>query len=179
MKRTITVILAAGLVVLGLTGGATALTPSPAAESPAAGVADPDVVTPQGLAQIQVGDTGTDLERDHGLTQRAGDCAPRLPDHPAASPVFDNDRLVLLWADPPLRTPEGITVGTPVTTLEEIHPDGEHLNAAPGTYRFDGVLVADGTHAYLFLHDGTTVQKLIVGSAAHAQLLFDEGFGTC
>jgi hypothetical protein len=182
MKRTIAVILAAGLIVLGLTASTTAVTSSPGGVNDAAspgGVTDPDVVTTQGLAQIQVGDARAGLARDRGLTQRAGDCAPRLPDHPAASPVFDNDRLVLLWADPPLHTPEGIAVGTPVTTLHEVHPEGEHLPAEPGTHRFDGVLVADGAHAYLFLHDGTTVQKMIVGSAEHARLLFDEGFGTC
>ena len=174
MIRTIAVILAAGLVTLGLTA-ATVVTQS----TPPVEVNDSDVVTAQGLADVQVGDTRAELARDHDMAQGPGDCAPRLPDHPAVSPVFDDDLLVLLWAEPPLHTPEGITVGTPVTTLQEIHPDAERMTAEPGTYRFDGVLAPAGAQAYLFLHDGRAVQKVIVGSTEHARLLFDVGFGTC
>jgi hypothetical protein len=174
MNRAIAVILAMSLAALGL-GAATAVaqTTSPVQ------VVDPDVVTPQGLARIEIGDARADLQRDHGLAQRPGDCAPRLPDHPSASPVFDDDRLVLLWADPPLRTPDGIAVGTPVTEVRSTHPDAEPLTAPPGSYRFDGLLAVNGDRAYLFLHDGDTVQKLVVGSAEHARALFHEGFGTC
>src|SRR5690606_8300017 len=72
----------------------------------------PVLVDHQGYGSIRFGDTRADLERDHGLTQRPGDCAPRLPGHPEISPVLDREeRLVLVWVNPPLQTAEGIGVG--------------------------------------------------------------------
>src|SRR5690606_19077567 len=110
-----------------------------------------------------------DLERDHGLTQGPGDCAPRLPDHPEISPVLDrDDRLVLVWVNPPLQTAEGIGVGTPVDVVRRVHPGAEELRAPPGTQRFDGLLVTVGDRAYLYLHDGAEVRKVIVGFADYA-----------
>jgi hypothetical protein len=137
------------------------------------------VVSHQGLAGIRFGDSRAGLERDHGLTQAPGDCGPGLPSSPWVSPVFEDDRLVLLWAEPPVRTPEGITVGTPVGTARAAHPGAEKLAAPPGSHRFDGLLAAAGDRAYLFLHDGVTVQKLIVGYEEHCRRLFHEGFGVC
>lgn len=137
------------------------------------------VVTSTGLPEIEIGASRADLVRDQGLTQGPGDCAPLLPNRPAASPVFEDDRLVLLWANPPLRTPDGVAVGSPVVALRAQYPDAEPLSAAPGSHQYDGLLVTVDEHAYLFLHDQQQVQKLIVGSAEHARRLFHEGFGTC
>jgi hypothetical protein len=174
MKRTLMVVVASAIAALALAGGARAVGSAPAPQP-----VGPGPVTPQGVGDLRVGDTRTDLARDHGLTQRPGDCAPRLPDHPAVSPVFDRDRLVLLWADAPLRTPDGVGVGTPVAALSATYPAGEQL-PAPDEFRFDGLLVpGSGGNAYLFLHDGTTVQKVIAGSAEHARLLFHHDVGTC
>jgi hypothetical protein len=161
------------VAVLGLTGCADTADTAPLA-------ADPAVIDHRGLSDIPFGADRAELERRHGLTQGPGACTPRLPDHPEVSPVFDDrDRLVLMWANPPLRTPRGIAVGTPVDTVRTAYPDAEQLPAPPGTQRFDGLLVPVDDRAYLFLHDGTEVQKVIVGYADYVRLLFDDGFGTC
>lgn len=175
MGRTLTGIMAAVMFAAGLVGCTGTRDPVPTAT--AAG--DRQVVSHEGLAGIRFGATRADLARDHGLIDAPDDCAPQLPSYPGASPVFDGDRLVLLWADPPLRTPEGIAVGSPVGAVNDAHPDAEPLTAPPESFRFDGLLVTSGDRALLFLHDGTTVQKLIVGYDEHARRLFHEGFGTC
>lgn len=145
----------------------------------ASGQADPLVVSHEGVADIRFGDSRAELADEHGLTQGTGDCAPVLPDHPNVSPVFDQGQLVLLWADPPLHTPEGIAVGTDLATVRATHPEAESLSAPQETYRFDGLLATEHDRAYLFLHDHSQVQKVIIGFAEHARLLFEEGFGTC
>jgi hypothetical protein len=166
----VTVALVAGL---GLSGCTQATEPEPVA-------ADPAVIDHRGLPDIPFGADRAELERRLGLTEAPGACAPRLPDRPEVSPVFDDrDRLVLMWANPPLQTPDGIMVGTPVETVRDTYPDAQRLPAPPGTQRFDGLLVPVDDRAYLFLHDGTEVQKVIVGYADYVRLLFDEGFGTC
>ncbi len=139
----------------------------------------PLVVDLDGLAGIRFGDPRDRLEQEYALTQRPGDCAPTLPDHPEVSPVFADDRLVLLWVHPPGRTPEGVGVGSPVDEVGRHYPDAQPLTAPPDSGRFDGLLVDVDDRAYLFLHDGETVQKLIIGYADYARLLFEEGFGTC
>lgn len=46
-----------------------------------------------------------------------------------------------------------------------------------GTQRFDGLQARVGDRAYLFLHDGHEVRKIIAGSAEWAERLFDGGYG--
>lgn len=138
------------------------------------------VITADGLAGIEFGATRAALVERHGLRQEPGDCAARLPAQPAVSPVFDGDRLVLLWADPPVRTPEGLGVGTPVGQVRAAHPTAVELTAPSGSYRFDGILVpAQGDRAYLFLHDRERVQKLIVGYEPAAREFFAAGGAAC
>src|SRR6185436_18478234 len=96
---------------------------------------------------------------------------PQLVDVPKVSPIFVDDRLVVLWAEPPMHTPEGLGVGSPVDRVRAAYPGG--------TYRFDGLLVTRGDRAYLFLHDTATVRKLIVGYVQYAKLLFDQGYSAC
>jgi hypothetical protein len=139
----------------------------------------PAVVSDEGLGGIEFGQARADLEREYGLTEQPGDCAPRLPSYPGVSPVFEDGRLVLLWAEPPLETPHGIAVGTPVGVVRDTHPRAEELAAPAGSFRFDGLLAVTGDRAYLYLHDGVTVRKLIVGYAEHCRRLFEDGFGTC
>jgi hypothetical protein len=174
MGRTLAGVMAAVIVAAGLAGCTGTADPAPAAATES-----PEVVSYQGLAGIRFGDSRTELAGEHGMVQASGDCAPQLPSYAGASPVFDDDRLVLLWADPPLHTPEGGAVGSPVATVNATYPEAEPLTAPLGSFQFDGLLVTSGDRAYLFLHDGTTVQKLIVGYEEHARLLFNEGFGTC
>lgn len=172
VRRVIMIMIAAGAV--GLTGFSGATSPATAAEP-----ADPEVVSHTGLATIGLGAAEADVARDHGLVQEASGCAPRLPAYPSASPVFQDGRLVLLWAHPPLRTPDGLAVGSPVDEVRAAHPGAEALAAAPGSHRFDALLATVDDRAYLFLHDQQQVQKLVVGYEEPARRLFHEGFGTC
>ncbi|QSB14981.1 hypothetical protein JQS43_00885 [Natronosporangium hydrolyticum] len=171
-----------GVVTAALTGGALAgygALNNPESQAQAQAHPGDEVVTSTGLPGIEVGAPRVDLVRTQGLAQGPGDCAPRLPEQPAASPVFDDDELVLLWANPPLHTADGVAVGSPVDDVTASYPDAEVLTAPAETYQFDGLLVPVDDHAYLFLHDGEHVQKLIVGSQEHARQLFSNGFGTC
>lgn len=140
---------------------------------------DPTVITFTGVGDIRFGDSRADLDARYGTGQDEGDCAPRFDTVADVSPVFADDRLVLLWAQPPVHTPEEIRVGTSVDTVRDTYPDAEELSAPPGTFRFDGLLVASGDRAYLLLHDGDTTQKLVAGFTEYCRRLFHENFGTC
>jgi hypothetical protein len=177
MGRAVVVIMT---VVLAATAGLAACT-GVADHAPAARQSDdPQAVSHLGLAGIRFGDRRADLERDHGLVQGTHDCAPRLPAYPQVSPVFEGDRLVLLWVDPPLGTATGVTVGDPVAHARDTHPEAEELTAPAGSFRFDGLIATvDEDRAYLFLHDHDLVQKVVVGFEEHARRLFHDGFGTC
>ncbi|MGH3682231.1 MAG: hypothetical protein ACRDT2_18500 [Natronosporangium sp.] len=163
------------LLLAGLAGCTGTASPVPHAQ-PTGG---PQVVTQHGLAEIRFGDTRAALERDHGLVQEPGDCTPRLPEQPALSPVFDGDRLVLLWVDPPLHTPAGLAVGSPVETVRAAHASAEDLPAPVDPFQFHALIVTVDDRAYLFLHDRAQVQKLIVGFDRYARLVHQERFGVC
>ncbi|NJP34944.1 hypothetical protein [Micromonospora thermarum] len=139
------------------------------------------VVDLDGLADADVdfGDTEDELTRRGILRTDVDACGPTLAGHEAVSPIFVEDRLVLLWVGDPVRTPEGVAAGTPLTEVRERYPEARHLDAPQGTYRFDGLLARDGDRAYLFLHDGQTVRKVIAGYADWAQRAFDEGHSPC
>jgi hypothetical protein len=163
-------------IIAGLAGCTGTTDPVPGAQS----TGDPRVVSHQGWDGIQFGDPRADLERDHGLAQQPGDCAARLPGSPEASPVFDErNRLVLVWVDPPLHTPAGLTVGSPVGAVREAHPDAEPLTPPAGTFQFSGLLATVDDRGYLFLHDGRQVQRLVVGYAEAARQVVEENYGTC
>ncbi|SCE72455.1 hypothetical protein GA0074695_0613 [Micromonospora viridifaciens] len=138
-----------------------------------------EVVTLDGLRNAEFGVTEAELTRRGVLRTEVDACGPTLAGHDAVSPIFVDDRLVLLWLGDPMSTPEGITAGTPVTEVRAAYPRAVELPAPPGTYRFDGLLARDGDRAYLFLHDGTTVRKIIAGYADWARRFFDEGYGPC
>ncbi|MGS2612952.1 hypothetical protein ACVCAH_00215 [Micromonospora sp. LZ34] len=137
------------------------------------------VVGLDGLPDIEFGDTESELTRRGILRTDVAACGPTLAGHETVSPVFVEDRLVLLWLGDPVRTPEGVTAGTPVDQVRAHYPDAVRLRAPQGTYRFDGLLARRGDRAYLFLHDGRTVRKIITGYADWARRLFDEGQGPC
>ncbi|RGC65184.1 hypothetical protein C5N14_30020 [Micromonospora sp. MW-13] len=138
-----------------------------------------EVVDLRGLRNVEFGDTEADLTRRGILRAEVDACGPTLAGHEEASPIFVDDRLVLLWLDDPVRTPEGVTVGTPVDQVRARYARVSRLDAPHGTYRFDGLLARRGDRAYLFLHDGRTVRKIIAGYADWARRLFAEGYGPC
>ena len=133
----------------------------------------------QGLGGLEFGASEAELTRQGALLPETTACGPRLANISTVSPVFADDRLVLLWASPPMRTPEGIGVGTAIGTVWQAYPRAKALSAPRGSHRFDGLLVSRGERAYLFLHDGRRVRKVIAGYTEYARKLFDEGFGTC
>lgn len=148
-------------------------------EVPARPVGAAEVVGLDGLRNAEFGATEEELTRRGVLRTEVDACGPTLTGHGSASPIFVDDRLVLLWLDDPMSTPEGISVGTPVAAVRAAYPSAVRLAAPQGTYRFDGLLARDGDRAYLFLHDGTTVRKVIAGYADWARRFFDEGYGPC
>jgi hypothetical protein len=152
--------------------------PGPAA--PGRGAVDrPPVIDLHGLHTIEFGDTEQELTRRGVLQPQADACGLGLAGHEAVSPIFAGDRLVLLWVSPPVRTPEGVTDGTPVSKVRASYPTVSRLTAPKGTYRLDGLLARRGDRAYLFLHDGRTVRKTIAGYADHARAFFEAGRPPC
>lgn len=142
-------------------------------------VAGSAVVTYDGVRELRFGDTERDLT-DRGVVIRdAPDCGPQVVASTGIGPVFIDGRLALVWADPPLHTPEGISVGDSLAATRAAYPGATELTAPRGSHRFDGLLAAHGDRAYLFLHDGRTVQKLIAGYERHARALFRQGFAGC
>ncbi|SDY14055.1 hypothetical protein SAMN05444365_101808 [Micromonospora pattaloongensis] len=148
-------------------------------EAPQTPTLGPNVVHFGGVRDIRFGETTGQLTERGALDAEAHGCGPAFANLPAVSPVFADDRLVLVWMDPPQQTPEGVTVGTPVTKVRTLYSKIEELQAPPKTYRYDGMLVAEGDRAYLFLHDGNKVRKAIIGYAEYVRRLFDDGFGSC
>ncbi|WUJ24328.1 hypothetical protein OG470_05450 [Micromonospora sp. NBC_00389] len=138
-----------------------------------------EIIDLNGLRNIEFGDTEDELTRRGILRTDMDACGPMLAGHDTVSPVFAEDKLVLLWVGDPMRTPEGITVGSPVDQVWSRYPSVTRLHAPQGTYRFDGLLARSGDRAYLFLHDGRTVRKTIAGYADWARRLFDKGAGPC
>ncbi len=82
----------------------------------------------------------------------------------SGSTVFDADRLVLLW---PLgedqHTVEGVGVGSPVHQLWSVYPDAEVLRREPDAAP-DAALVVRVDRAYLMLHDGSRVRRVLAGT---------------
>lgn len=138
-----------------------------------------EIIDLNGLSNIEFGATEDELTRRGILLTDLDACGPVLAGHDTVSPVFVEDKLVLLWVGDPMRTPEGITAGSPVEQVWARYPQVTRLRAPQGTHRLDGLLARSGDRAYLFLHDGRTVRKTIAGYADWARRLFDEGAGPC
>ncbi|RZT81619.1 hypothetical protein EV382_4903 [Micromonospora violae] len=138
-----------------------------------------EIINLNGLQNIEFGVTEGELTRRGILRTSLDACGPILAGHDTVSPVFMEDKLVLLWVGDPMRTPEGITAGSPVGQVWDRYPEVSRLQAPQGTHRLDGLLARSGDRAYLFLHDGRTVRKTIAGYADWARRLFDEGAGPC
>jgi len=148
--------------------------------APATRTADMNVIDFAGVRGIAFGASLRELGAAGTVVTDTQACGPAFTAIETASPVFDADRLVLIWADPPLRTPEGVMVGTSVEEAKRAYPSAIELTPAAGSTTYPGLLVTGGgDRAYLLLYAEGQVQKLIVGLERYARLLFDTGFGTC
>lgn len=132
-----------------------------------------------GVRDIRFGQVVAELVTRGLLTPESAPCGRTLAGIEEAVPVFAEDKLVLLWFNPPLATPEGVTVGTALAVVRQRYPNAVELTPPAGSYSFPGLLVASGDRAYLFLHDGAAVQKAVVGFERYARRLFETGFGSC
>ena len=136
------------------------------------------VVNLTGMGEIKFGLKRADLTQY--LNTDLPGCNTQLRSHPQGSLVFtQDDQLVLMWFNAPLRTTEGIATGAPLDTVRAAYPDAAEIQAPQGSHRFDGLMVSEGEYGYLFLHDGKTVQKAIAGYTDYLHRLFDSGFGVC
>jgi hypothetical protein len=143
---------------------------------------DPDVIDFGGLRDIRFGDSLRQLTAAGVVAVEGEACGPTFAGIPEASPVFDGDDLVLIWAHPPLRTPEGITVGSTVDDVMRAYPSAISLTPPEGSTTFPGLLITGpDDRAYLVLYDPEQrrVEKVIVGYERYAGMLFFNGFGTC
>lgn len=176
----VTLLLGTMLRAAGCGAKSPAGSPSPSPSPPAGSRVDPDLVGFTGLPDIQIGASLRDLVAAGRVATPAAACGPAIVGHLGASPIFDGDRLVLLWANPPLHTVEGVMVGAPLDQVRRAYPDALDLLPPSGSTTFPGLLVrGEGGYAYLLLHDGVRVQKLIVGLESYARRLVSTGFGTC
>lgn len=153
--------------------------PAPSPTTDVAPAYGPHVVHYQGVRELRFGDTERDLT-DRGIIVRdVPQCGPRMATPTGVGPVFIDGRLALVWADPPLHTPEGISVGDDLSTARAAYPSAQELAAPTGSHRFNGLIANHGDRAYLFLHDGRIIQKLIAGYAKPARTLFEQGLSGC
>ncbi len=176
----LTLLLGLGSGLSGCSGGAE---PTSSVGTPSATAArDPDVIDFGGLRDIRLGASLRALSAAGIVAVDASACGPSFTGIPQASPIFDGDKLVLIWANPPLRTPEGIMVGSTIEQARQAYPSGIELTPPDDSTTFPGLLVTGGDdQAYLLLYDAERgrVEKLIVGYERYAGLLFFNGFGTC
>jgi hypothetical protein len=131
-----------------------------------------------GTGDIHFGATAGEVSRDHGLIQRPGDCGRTITDMPQVSPVFVDDKLALLWVNAPLHTPEGITVGSPVSQVRAAYPQASAV-PAPDAGRYPAIMVTRDDRAYAFLYSGDRVEKVIVGLRQYVEQLYQAGGDAC
>jgi hypothetical protein len=167
------------VAALGLSG-CTAATGSPSSSPSATGATPTNVIDFAGLPGIAIGASLSELTKAGAITTTGPGCGPSFASLPNASPVFDADRLVLIWAYPPLHTPENVSVGSSIEAARKAYPSAVELSAPAGSHRYPGLLVTGPDDlTYLMLHDGGRVQKLVVGMQTYARMLVDTGFGVC
>ncbi len=95
-----------------------------AVPSPSAG---PNVIDFSGLRGIQFGGSMRVMKGTGIVSTSEPGCGPTFTGIREASPVFEGDRLVLIWAHAPLRTPEGVTVGTSLEDVRRAYPSAIQL----------------------------------------------------
>jgi hypothetical protein len=143
--------------------GAKAAAPAPASYAA-------NVVHPLGIGQIRFGDSRkTLLSRKLIKPGEQGCDAGPVYDIPryanAADLVFNaQDQLAFIWVfTPDVKTPENLSVDSPVDAVRKAYPNAEALPANRNS--FPGLLVKGERTAYLFLYEPTTktVVKLLAG----------------
>jgi hypothetical protein len=135
-----------------------------------------DVVTFDGLGDVHFGDSAGALAASHGFKDDPSACTRTLSDLPGVDPVVADGKLVLMWVNAPVHTPEGITVGSSVSAVRSAYAGEQDLSS---DHAYPGIMVQKDDRAYLFLHDGQTVKKEIAGYADYVRRLYTEGFGAC
>jgi hypothetical protein len=154
--------------------------PSPTPSASPAATTDPNVISFEGTHGVRIGQSIEELTAAGAMAPASPGCARPFSDFSYADPVFDNEKLAFIWAYPPLHTPEGVMVGTEVAALHDAYPTAERLTPPAGSPTFDGALVRNPNGvAYLILHDGDTVQKLIVGREDSLRMLYTNRLDTC
>jgi hypothetical protein len=180
MKPRFIPLVIAVLALFGLLAGySTQERSSPAYATSAAPATRTDVVDFDGVRDVRLGQSEADLTARGALARPVDACGPVLTAVHEASPVVANGELVLMWVNPPLETPEGVGVGTPVAAARTAYPQAAIMKAPAASYQFDGLMVTNGDRAYLFMHDGHTVRKAVVGYTDDVQRLFVHGVGNC
>ena len=139
----------------------------------------PQVVQFAGFRDITFGEMRADLTAKGYLKTEGERCGPRLARTPELTPMFEGDRLVMVWVNPPFHTPEGLGIGTPLAEVRRTYPTVRELTPVDGSHSYPGLLLTKGDRAYLFLHDAQRVQKLIIGVAKNVERFFAEGFSAC
>src|SRR4029079_2346662 len=126
-----------------LLGGACAqATRSPAVPEQAPAVSatpvvqGPDIVHLQRVRDVRFGAKRADLEPR--LDKARTGCSTQVTGMPQGNLVFAaDDRLVMMWFDAPLRTPEGGHTASTVQEARAAYPKAEVLTAPAGSHRFD------------------------------------------
>src|SRR6476660_8125689 len=128
-----------------------------AAASPAAGTGPgpPGVLTRDGYEQLTVGATVAELLARGAVRAEPSACGGYVATvSPSVRPVFANGRLVLVWADPPVRTAEGIGVASTTDQVRQAYRDVRTLPSPDRPGAFPGMLAPENDRTYLFLYDG-------------------------
>jgi hypothetical protein len=135
--------------------------------APAAASYPVNVVHPLGIGPIRFGDSRKKLLDGKLVVPGEQGCdGARVYDVPQyADLVFDaHDQLALVWVfTPAVKTPENLSVDSPVDAVRKAYPGAEELRANRNS--FPGLLVKGEHTGYLFLYEPTTKQvvKLLAG----------------
>jgi hypothetical protein len=130
----------------------------------------PNVVHLDGVGPIRFGQNRKELAGKRLISSGELGCDGQpvydIPGYvDAADLVFNaQDKLGFVWVlSPGVRTPENLTVDSPVADVRKAYPAAEELKASERS--FPGLLVKSEKTAYLFLYEPTTGQvvKLLAG----------------
>lgn len=173
------------LIVLGGAGhllrpGATGAGRAAASPADATGPGPEGVLTRRGYEQLTIGATVDELLARGAVRAEPSACGGYVATaSPSVRPVFADGRLVLVWADPPVRTAEGIGVGSTTDQVRQAYPDVRTLPPPNRPGAFPGMLAPEHHRTYLFLYDGDQVQKVLAGYTADAERLYSGALSPC
>lgn len=168
MRRTIAIVACVALTIATGCSRDRGSGPEPSPTASAGYAAN--VVHPLGIGPILFGDTSKDLLARKLIKPGEQGCdgtkvydVPKYAD--SADLVFNaQDQLALIWVlSPGVKTPENLTVDSPIDAVRKAYPDAEELAANQNS--FPGLLVKGKKTAYLFLYEPTAkvVVKLLAG----------------